>query len=38
MKENQTRSWFFENISEIYKPLVRMMRKKGGNANYHYQK
>ena len=27
-KINETKSWFFEKINKIYKPLVRLIKKK----------
>ena len=29
LKINKTRSWFFENINKIYKPLTRLIKEKG---------
>ena len=28
-KTNKTKSWFFEKINKIDKPLARLMKKKG---------
>ena len=28
-KINETKSWFFENINKIDKPLARLIKKKG---------
>ena len=28
VKTNKTKSWFFEKINKIYKPLARFIRKK----------
>ena len=28
VKINQTKSWFFEKINKIYKPLARLIKKK----------
>ena len=28
-KINETKSWFFEKINKIYKPVARLIKKKG---------
>ena len=28
-KINKNKSWFFENINKTYKPLARLIKKKG---------
>ena len=30
---NKTKSWFFEKINKIYKPLDRLIKKKGKDSN-----
>ena len=32
-KINKTKSWFFEKINKIYKPLDRLIKKKGKDSN-----
>ena len=32
-KINKTKSWFFEKIKQIDKPLARLMKKKRENSN-----
>ena len=32
-KVNKTKSWFFEKINKIDKPLVRLIKKKKGESN-----
>jgi len=36
-KRNQTKSWFFENISEIHKPPARLTKSKREDTGYYYQ-
>ena len=31
VKINKTKSWFFEKINKIYKPLARLIKKKKKN-------
>ena len=31
-KINKTKSWFFEKINKIDKPLARLIKKKGGKV------
>ena len=33
VKINKTKSWFFENINEIDKPLARLKKKKREDSN-----
>ena len=37
-KINETKSWFFENINKIDKPLARLIRKKREQSNQQNQK
>ena len=32
-KINKTKSWFFEKINKIDKPLARLIKKKGEDSN-----
>ena len=32
-KINKTKSWFFEKIKKIDKPLARLIKKKGEDSN-----
>ena len=34
-KINKTKSWFFENINRIDKPLARLIKKKREESNQH---
>ena len=38
VKINETKSWFFENINKIDKPLARLIRKKREQSNQQNQK
>ena len=38
VKINKTKSWFFENINKIDKPLARLIRKKREQSNQQNQK
>ena len=33
VKINKTKSWFFEKINKIYKPLARLIKKKENQIN-----
>ena len=35
VKVNKTKSWFFENINKIDKPLARLIKKKGEKNQIH---
>ena len=37
-KVNKTKSWFFEKVNKIGKPLVRPIKKKGEESNQQNQK
>ena len=37
-KINRTKSWFFEKISKIDKPLARLIKKKGKDSNHRSEK
>ena len=34
-KINKTKSWFFEKINKIDKPLARLIKKKGEESSQH---
>ena len=34
-KINESRSWFFEKINKIHKPLARLIKKKRGKTQIH---
>ena len=38
LRINKSRSWFFEKINKINKPLSRLIKKKRENSNIHNQK
>ena len=38
VKINKTKSWFFEMINKIDKPLARLMKKKREDSNQQIQK
>ena len=37
-KINKTKSWFFEKINKIDKPLARLIKKKGEESNQQNKK